>query len=256
MKRKVLITGASSGIGKAMAQEFAKRGDSLFLTGRNEEALGELQKKLQKKYHIQIYTMVVDLEEKNGVQRLYEESRKKMGDVDILVNNAGFGYVGEFLSCKKKVMEGMLRVNMEAVTELSFLFGEDMKKRGQGAILNVASTGSYHPGPYTAVYYATKAYVLSLSEALAKEWKNYGITVSAVCPGATKTKFSMRAGRKENPLAMSAEYVAKKAVKGLEKRKTVIIPGIFYRFFVKIPRKIATYFIAAQQKNMSHNIDN
>ena len=123
-------------------------------------------------------------------------------------------------------------------------------------ILNVASTGSYHPGPYTAVYYATKAYVLSLSEALSEEFKQYGIIVSAVCPGATKTQFSKRAGRRENKFAMCPEYVAKKAVKGLEKKKRVIVPKFIYKCFIRIPRRIATFFIGRQQKKLRYDIDN
>lgn len=256
MNKNVLITGASSGIGSALAKEFAKRGDCLFLTGRNEEALKRIQEEISKKSKVKVWIMVLDLQEEGAEERLYTETKKVCKSIDVLVNNAGFGYVGEFLACQRNCMEGMIAVNISVLTKLIMLYAADMKEQGSGEILNVASTGAYHPGPYTAVYYATKAYVLSLSEALSEELKPYNITVSAVCPGATRTQFSKRAGRKENKLAMSPEYVAKKAVGGLERKKRVIIPKFMYKCLVKIPRNIAAFFIGRQQKKLRYDIDN
>ena len=127
-------------------------------------------------------------------------------------------YKAPLMFLEKKLQE----ININALTYLTKVFAYDMVKRNKGKILNVASTGAYHPGPYTAVYYATKAYVLSFTEAIAEELKNYDITVSALCPGATKTNFSKNAGKKDNANAMSSEFVAKKAYKGLMKNKSTI----------------------------------
>ena len=256
MKKKVLITGASSGIGSAMAVEFANRGNDLFLTGRDKKALEKLQKKIVSVYKVQTWIFELDLEKEHAVEQLYAETKDKCNTIDILVNNAGYGYVGEFLSGRKGCIDGMINVNMRVLTHLISCYAKDMKEKGEGHILNVASTGSYHPGPYTAVYYATKAYVLSLSEALSEEFKPYGIIVSAVCPGATRTQFSKRAGRRENKFAMSPEYVAKKAIQGLVRKKRVIVPKFIYKCFIRIPRRIATFFIGRQQKKLRYDIDN
>lgn len=249
MIESVLITGATSGIGHAFACEYAKQRKNLILTGRDEEKLNCIKEELVKKYGVQVLTTALDFSWKDSATKLYQFARESGWEVDLLINNAGFGYVGKFLNETEKNVRQMQMVNMEVVTELCLLYGRDMARRGGGKIVNIASTGSYHPGPYTSVYYATKAYVLSLTEALSIEWKNSGVTIHAVCPGATRTNFSKRAGRKENRFAVTPEYIVRQTLKGMKRKKTTIVPGIFYKFFVHIPRKIASKMIARQQKN-------
>ena len=163
--------------------------------------------------------------------------------------------MGEFCQCPIQTTEDMIRVNIDWVNRISYYYGKQMKERGEGMLINIASTGAYHPGPYTAVYYATKAYVSSFSEAIARELKPYGVKVYSVCPGAVATDFSRRAGRRDNPAAMSPAYVVKETMKKVKRGKTVIIPGWIYRVFVKIPRRIAGVLIGRQQKNMAFHID-
>lgn len=256
MIESVLVTGATSGIGHAFACEYAKQGKNLILTGRDAKKLHCLKEQLTEKHGVQVLTISLDLFREDSAAKLYEFTKESGWEVDLLINNAGFGYVGEFLNETEENVRQMQRVNMEVVTELCLLYGRDMAERGAGKIVNIASTGSYHPGPYTSVYYATKAYVLSLTEALAIEWKNSGVTIHAVCPGATRTNFSKRAGRKENRFAVTPEYIVRQTLKGMKRKKTTIVPGIFYKFFVHIPRKIASRMIARQQKNMAVYIDN
>ena len=246
----VCITGASSGIGYAMAMEFAKHGYYLVLTGRDRMALDDLEKKIRKRYQVKVWIMIEDLAEKTGAKSLYQQIREKNIEIDVLVNNAGIGYGGTFLEQPLEKDEDIIMVNMYSVTALTKLFGEDMKNRRRGKILQVASTGAFHPGPYTTVYYAAKAYVLSFSRALRRELKQYNIQVSVLCPGAVATNFSKRAGKKENPIAMKPEYVAKEAYKGLKKGKELIIPKWYYRLLVKIPPFLAVRLLEKQQKNM------
>ena len=197
--------------------------------------------------------MSKDVRKEQEIKELYSEITNSGIRVDILINNAGAGYVGEFINEEYDKDENIMHLNMNAVTYLTKAFAKQMAERNKGKILNVASTGSYHPGPYTAVYYATKAYVLSFTEAIAEELKNYDITVSALCPGATKTNFSKNAGKKDNANAMSSEFVAKKAYKGLMKNKSTIIPGFQYKLFVLLPRKLVIPFIGRYQRNLKNN---
>lgn len=256
MIENVLVTGATSGIGRAFACEYAKQGKNLILTGRDVKKLNCLKEELSGKYGVQVLTTALDLSREESATKLYQFTRECGWVVDLLINNAGFGYVGKFLDETEENVRQMQRINMEAITELCLLYGRDMADRGAGEIVNIASTGSYHPGPYTSVYYATKAYVLSLTEALAIEWKNTGVKIHAVCPGATKTNFSKRAGRRENRFAVTPEYIVRQTLKGLHRKKVTIVPGIFYKIFIHIPRKIASKMIAWQQKNMAVYIDN
>lgn len=246
----VCITGASSGIGYAMAMEFAKHGYYLVLSGRDRAALADLEKKIRERYQVKVWIIVEDLAEKNGARSLYRQMKEKKIEIDVLVNNAGLGYGGLFLEQPLEKDEDIVMVNMYSVTALTKLFGEDMKKRRKGKILQVASTGAFHPGPYTAVYYAAKAYVLSFSRAVRRELRQYNIQVSVLCPGAVATNFSKRAGKMENPIAMRPEYVAKEAYRGLKKGKELIIPKWYYRLLIKVPPFLAARMIEKQQKNM------
>ena len=250
----VMVTGATSGIGYEIAKLYFGKGYYVVLVGRDKEKLDITKTSLQeiregnKDKKIKIY--VKDLSLPNAGVQLYKEVKKDGIVVDILVNNAGAGYVGEFKNINYKQHEEILRLNIESMTQLTYLFGKDMCTRKSGKILNIASTGGYHSGAYTALYYATKAYVLSLSEALNREMKPYGVGVSVICPGATRTNFSKRAGRKDSKISMSPEFVAKKAIRGVCKNKRVIIPGFRNKLFVKLPRNVAGYFVARYQNKL------
>lgn len=246
----VLITGATSGIGYEFAKVFAKNKYNLLLCSRNKESLEKIKSEISEKYNVEVNVFAKDLSRKEEVRELYEEVAAKGITVDILINNAGAGYVGEFIKEDYERDECIMQLNMNALTYLTKVFAKQMAQRKKGRILNVASTGSYHPGPYTAVYYATKAYVLSFTEALSEELKQYNITVSALCPGATKTNFSKNAGKRDNSNAMSPQFVAQKGYEGLMKNKVTIIPGFQYKLFVLLPRKLVTPFIGRYQRKL------
>ncbi|MDO5517388.1 MAG: SDR family oxidoreductase [Clostridium sp.] len=253
MKENVLITGATSGIGYELAKIFARNKYNLIIAARNKSALDSIKAEFEREYGINVSVFEKDLSRKNSAVELVNEVKSENLQVDILINNAGAGYVGEFLEEALEKDESIMELNMNSLTILTKLFAKEMVKRRNGKILNVASTGSYHPGPYTAVYYATKSYVLSLTEALAVELRPYNVNISALCPGATKTNFSKSAGKDDNPTAMKPSYVAEKAYKGLMKNKTTIIPGLQYKAFVMLPRKLITPLIGKYQKSLKKN---
>ena len=186
--KNVLITGASSGIGLAMAKDFANRGANLILTARSEDKLMQLAKDLSGK-GIKTHVFIEDISLPNSAQKLFNQVNAAELEVDVLVNNAGYGRWGNFDECPMEDYENMVHLNVTSLTELSYLFVDQMVKRGSGGIINVASTAAFFPIPYSAVYAATKAYVLSLSEALNFEYSKKGVHVMAVCPGATESKF-------------------------------------------------------------------
>ena len=186
--KNVLITGASSGIGLAMAKDFASRGANLILTARSEDKLMQLAEDLSDK-NIKTHVFIEDISLPNSAQKLFNQVNAAELEVDVLVNNAGYGRWGNFDECPMEDYENMVHLNVTSLTELSYLFVDQMVKRGSGGIINVASTAAFFPIPYSAVYAATKAYVLSLSEALNFEYSKKGVHVMAVCPGATESKF-------------------------------------------------------------------
>lgn len=250
-----MITGATSGIGLEFAKQFARDGMDLVLVGRNEKKLCFIRRKLETIYPISVVGIKKDLSKKDAAQQLYEEVCGMNWNVDLLINNAGIGYVGEFCEAKVNTEQEILQVNIHALTQLTKLYAKQMKERGEGVILNVASSGSYHPGPYTAVYYASKAYVLSFTLAVAKELESYGVKVFALCPGAVKTQFFKRAGSKENPFAMSPKKVVKAARKAMEAGKTEIIVGGIYRVIIHLPKRMMMHFIAKGKRSMAVQLD-
>lgn len=225
-----VITGASSGIGYEIAREFAKHGTDVVAVARNEKKLAKLKEDFEKKFKIKVKVVVLDLAEPDAADKLYEQTTAEGLRVDYLVNDAGFGLRGDFLDGDFNVQNDMLDVNVRAMMRLSYLYGGDMRKSGIGKILNLSSMAAFFAGPYMSVYYATKAFVLSFSQALYEELKKSGVTVSALCPGPTDTAFEKRA--KLNRSAMyefvkpkSAEFVAKKGYDGMMKGKAVIYTG-------------------------------
>ena len=240
--KNVLITGASSGIGLAMAKDFANRGANLILTARSEDKLMQLAKDLSGK-GIKTHVFIEDISLPNSAQKLFNQVNAAELEVDVLVNNAGYGRWGNFDECPMEDYENMVHLNVTSLTELSYLFVDQMVKRGSGGIINVASTAAFFPIPYSAVYAATKAYVLSLSEALNFEYSKKGVHVMAVCPGATETKFInvatenserlkqrlLNVDRVKNKLTTSkiqtAEDCSKEALDAYLKGKIYVITG-------------------------------
>lgn len=216
-----LITGASSGIGRDIARELAKKGIPLILVARRREPMEELKKELS----VPVEIITCDLSKEENVYALYESVKDKK--VEILINNAGFGVFGKFCDTSPEREAEMISVNITALHILMKLFLRDMKKRDYGYILNVASSAAFLPGPLFSSYYASKAYVYRLSRAADYELKKDGshVCVSVLCPGPTATEFDKVANVRFSIPALSSGFVAKYAVKKMFERKKVIVPG-------------------------------
>jgi len=224
MKRVALVTGASAGLGVEFARQLSKRGYRLVLAARRKERLDALAKELGN-----ARAVAVDLSKSNAAARLMADVEANGETVDLLVNNAGFGLIGRFAELDAKRERQMIDLNVGALTDLCRAVAPAMIERGSGAILNVASTAAFQPGPKMAVYFATKAFVLSLSEALHEELKPHGIKVSCLCPGPTRTEFGDVAGFGGNGLfdrvAMTADKVVEIGLKGLDANRAVVVAG-------------------------------
>lgn len=192
--KTAVITGASYGIGEAFAKRLAAEGAHLILTARSWERIESLAAQLRSQHGVRINTICADLAATTGARNIFEETNRHNLSVDLLINNAGFGALGEFATLSLPRQLEMIQVNVAALVELTHLFMQPMKARRDGAIMNVASTASFQAIPYFAVYAATKAFVLSFSEALWEEGKPFGIRVMALCPGSTATNFQEVAG--------------------------------------------------------------
>lgn len=222
---KALITGASSGIGYSIAKYFDKLGIDLILVGRNKEKLEELQKELKVNSKI----VIADLKDINKVKDLYILTRSE--DIDILINNAGFGLYGDFCETDLNKELEMIDTNIKAVHLLTKLFLKDMKKKNSGYIMNVASMAAFGPGPLMATYYATKAYVNNLTEAISEELRrsNSNVSISSLCPGPVDTNFNKTAGVNFSIKPLDSDYVAKYAIDMMFKGKKVIVPGLLMK---------------------------
>lgn len=229
MSQTALITGASSGIGLELAKQFAQVGDSLVLVARSETKLQQLKNEFTDKYSIHVDVVVADLAESNAAEKILQELKQRKLVIDILVNNAGFGELGLFHEIETQRQLKMIRLNVEAVVHLTRLLLPEMIKRNGGAILNVGSVAGFQPGPNMAVYYATKAFVLSFSEAIHEELLGSGIKVVCLAPGATKTGFGDDSGMNKTRIfksnLMTAEVVARQAMKAISTNQAIVIPG-------------------------------
>jgi short-subunit dehydrogenase len=214
MKEVGLITGASSGIGRALSFEHARRGRDLIVVARREEELVALAEELRQRYGVLVRVHACDLTEPDSRQELYQMTQAEGIRVDYLFNNAGFGGVGQFVEQDWNMLSGMIELNITAVTELLHLFLPDMIARRRGRVLNTSSTAGFMPGPLQAVYFATKAYVNSVSKALASELEGTGVTVTALCPGAVKTEFADTAGLEDSKLFENAATPESTAAQG------------------------------------------
>lgn len=226
-----LITGASGGIGLELAKLFARDKYNLVLVARSAEKLQQSARELQAEHNISVATFTLDLTVVESANQLFSELQRAGIHVDVLVNNAGFGRFGEFKDVALAESLGQVQLNITALTHLTKLFLGPMLDRRAGRIMNVASTAAFQPGPLMAVYYASKAYVLSFSEALANELSGTGVTVTCFCPGATDTNFQKRANLEDSRLfkqigAMDAKTVARDGYRGLMRGRPLVISGL------------------------------
>jgi len=248
-RKTALITGASSGIGMDFARLLSREGYELFLVARSETKLRALAIELGN-----AKVIVADLVSPDAPQRIFDAS----GGVDVLINNAGFGVMGPFAEMDLRKDLEMILVNVTALTHLTRLFLPPMLARKSGHVMNVASTAAFLPGPLMAIYYATKAYVLSLSEAIADELRGTGVTVTALCPGPTATGFAEVAGMEKSRLfslmrPMSSEAVARYGLRAMQHGKRVAIPGIANKLGTQSirvsPRRLVTTIVRKLQES-------
>ena len=237
----VLITGASSGIGAAFAEELATLGNSLILVARTEATLVALAEKLRQAYGVAIEVIALDLAKEGAPEQLFAECSIRGLQVDVLINNAGFGSYGIFEKIDPMRLHAEVMLNAVAVLDLTRLFLPSMLRKGNGAVINVASTAAFQPDPYMAVYGATKAFVLSFTEALWEENRQRGIQCLALCPGPTETAFftdfkvdSATLGKRDTP-----ELVVKEALKALAEGKPFIVPGSWNVMRSTLPRFVS-----------------
>lgn len=226
----VLITGASGGIGYELAKLFARDHHNLILVARSSDKLAQVAAELQPR-GVTVKTIALDLGQPPATKFLFDQLQREGTAIDTLINNAGFGAYGDFAQMPEQDILGQLNLNITALTELTRLFLPPMVSRRSGRIMNVASTAGFQPGPHMAVYYATKAYVISFSEAIADELRHSGVTVTCFCPGATHTGFAKRAGTENSRLfkqlgGMSAEKVALDGYRAVMDGRTLAISGL------------------------------
>ncbi len=236
MRETVLITGASSGIGKAFAFKYAGLGENLILTARSKDRLEKIKEEIEKRFSVDVKILVKDLSKENSAMELYREIKQSKVQVDILINNAGFGASGKFHETEFSSQHDQIILNSLSLADLTYFVIQDMVKGRGGKIINIASTVAFQPVPYMAVYGATKAFVLSFSEALHQEYKDYGIMVTAVCPGATGTGFFDKAGPVGLGKYRKAEEVAETAEKAIEKNKLFVVDGMKNYFITLLSR--------------------
>src|SRR5438270_2524338 len=231
MDKWALITGATAGIGQELTKRCADDGFSLVLVARNEGRLQQVAVELARRHRIATLPLAQDLAQSGAATKIFAACADKA--VSVLVNNAGFGAQESFAQSDLQNNLAMMHANMDALVQLSHLFLQPMLARREGRILNVASTAAFQPGPFTNVYYATKAFVFSFSLALAEELKGSAVTVTTLCPGYTETDFHERAGIKRSGYLvrmMSAEKVARAGYTGVLHRKAIVIPGVMNQF--------------------------
>ena len=231
MKKVALITGASSGIGKEFAHIHAEKGGDLIITARRADKLNQLKTELEQKHSVKVMVIAKDLSLQNSPKEIYDEVKKAGIEVNYLINNAGFGGRGKFHEREWSQDLSMINLNVTALTAMTRLFLPDFVKRNSGKILNVSSTASLMPGPLQAVYYATKAYVTSFSNAIAEELHDTKITVTALLPGATETEFANTSGMDKTELfknTFSAREVAQDGYDGMLASKLNVMAGVTF----------------------------
>ncbi len=263
-RETAFITGASYGIGRELALLFAENGHDLVLLARNEVPLQAVASEIRSRFNCEVLVISKDISHQEAVVQVIDEIEAAGIRIDYLVNNAGFGLYGEFIHTEAGSELNMIDLNVKTVTHFTKYFLPKMIEHGRGGVLNIASVASFQPGPLMAVYYATKAYVLSFTEALANELQGKHVLVTALCPGPTATHFSARAELGQSKLfkghVMSARDVAQIGYRGFMKGKTIVIPGMKNRLLVRsvrfAPRKIVTKIVRKiQEKSVGSSSD-
>ncbi len=257
--KTALITGASRGLGYELCRLLAEDGYNLILIARDRERLRRAADEFEKAYGVAVKTMVKDLSLPEASREIYETLKQESVQVDILVNNAGFGMFGRFVNSDPAGVRALLEVNITALTLLTRLFLKDMISRRRGRIMNVASLGAYQAGPFMATYYASKAYVLSFTESLGNELAGTGVTVTAFCPGRTRTEFDKTAGVKKlkwlDDCMMDAGKAAQIGYKALMKGKRIVISGWQNRLIAYVsrllPRKLVNFVVMRMPEKMT-----
>ncbi len=237
---RALITGASSGIGREIARICARHGHDLVINARDATRLRELAGELEEQHGVNVRVLPKDLSRESAPDEIYQTLQEDGLEIDILVNNAGFDVLGPFHRTPGEKERAMIQVNLVALTKLTRLFLPAMVERESGRIMNIGSIGSYIPSPLNAIYSATKAYVLSFSEAISMELKGTGVTVTTLCPGVTRTEFHDRADMEDIRLLrfgrMDAEAVAEQGYRAMMQGKRTKIPGLMAKFQVLLGR--------------------
>ena len=250
--KTVLITGASSGIGRETALVFAEKGYHLVLTARRTALLASLKSEIELKFQVPVHLISMDLAQNESAEQLFKQVQDQKLKIDVLINNAGFGLYGALLENDPKKIEQMMVLNMITLTQLSQLFGKEMVKNGQGNIVNIASTAAFQPIPNMAVYAATKAYVMNFSDALAYELKDKHVVVTCINPGATKSEFAQVAEFKSDAIFKGniprSKDLAIFIYHSMHQGKTNVIHGLknaIMAFSIRFsPRKAATHIAA------------
>jgi len=248
-----LVTGASAGIGVALAEELASRGTNLALTARRKDRLEELARRLNSTHKINTEVFPADLTNPNAPEDIFAFTKEKGIEIELLINNAGFGQYGEFPSIEKQRLLDMVQVNCHAVVYLTRLYLPEMIARGHGDVLILASTASFQAVPYISTYAATKAFDLLFAEGLAEEMKPYGIRVCALCPGSTESEFHAISGQEKFKRRMeTAEKVARTGLKALAAGKSYVISGLGNYLGAHgerlVPRRLVTKIAAGMFK--------
>jgi hypothetical protein len=255
MKETALVTGASSGIGEELARVLAANGSDVVLVARSADKLAALARELAGQHGVQAHVLPDDLADPGAPDRIAQELKVRGIAIDILVNNAGFAVYGPFVQTPPAAELELLQVNIVALTVLAKRFLPLMAGRRRGRILNVASTAAFQPGPLMAVYYASKAYVLSFSEALSNEAAGTGVTVTCLCPGPTRTRFEDRATLHASKLfsslrVMTAADVARAGYDGMMAGDAIVIPGFSNRLGVQMLRVLPRAVIRRAVRNL------
>ena len=258
LRQTALITGGSGGIGLEIAKQLARRGLDLVLVARTRDALEAVAGQIEGKQDVKVHVFAADLRRREAPEALFDFLHNENIPIQILVNNAGFGLGGEFADTDVQRELEMIQVNIVALTHLTKLFLPPMIKAKSGHVLNLASTAAFQPGPLMAVYYATKAYVLSFSEALAEELRHTGVTVTALCPGPTRTEFATSAHVTNSRLfslfgSADAGEVAEYGVRAMMEGTRVAVPGIKNKIVAQAnrfaPRAVTTKVARILQEN-------
>jgi len=247
-----VITGASRGIGESYARKLAARGYAVHLVARDAERLARVAREIRAAHGVRVEDIVLDLAQPDAAERLYAEVRSRRTEpVDVLVNNAGFGFSGEFLDMPMPRIHEMLSLHLMTLTKSIRLFLPEMRERGSGAIINVASVAGLMPLPYLSLYAATKAFIVSLGEGIGWEARPYGILVQTCCPGRTATDFHATAGAKDYWAPggqQTADEVVDESLAALDRQRSLVVTGLRNRLLMRtqkmLPRRFALWAAA------------